>query len=152
MFTPYHCFSILFCCFLIVGCGSPKPYDVWAVVTLDGEPLSGAEVSLLSVRDDAISAIGMTDSEGKVTFKTEEVEGVFSGTYIATVSKIVEERRLSNNEIRALAELGIQYGEKWIELVPEKYARRETSNLKIKVGYWHPKNLTFVLQSEGNSP
>lgn len=141
----------LFCCCLIFGCGSPKPYEVRAVVTLDGKPLDGAVVTFLPVREHAASAFGITDTEGIVTFKTtttgsEAVDGVLPGSYIVIVSKAIEERRLTNNEIRALAESGIRYRPGTIELVPEKYTRRETSHLQTKIGYWHPTELTFDLQ------
>lgn len=139
---------ILFCCCLIFGCGSPRPYDVRAVVTLDGKPFAGAEVSLLSVRDNTVSAFGITNTEGEVTFKTDEIDGVLPDTYIVIISKIIEERRLSNNEIRALAESGIRYHPNMIELIPEKYTRRETSDLNVKVGYWHSKEWTFDLRTE----
>jgi hypothetical protein len=142
---------ILLYCILLFGCGSSKPYSVQAVVTLDDKPLAGAEVSLVPVRENAKSAFGITDEEGKVTFKTEELDGVLSGSYIVTVSKMDTEGVLSNNEIRALAERGIRYRSKMVEFAPEKYTRRETSDLKVKIGYWSSKNLTFPLRSEKSS-
>ena len=143
-------FCLLLCCCLILGCGSPKPYDVRAVVTLNGEPLVGAEVTLISLQRDARakSAFGTTDEEGQVTFKTGDIDGVFSGSYIAVVSQRVEERTLTNNEIRAFAEVGIRYRPSVIELIPERYTRSETSNLRVRVGYWRSKDLMFNLQSE----
>ena len=144
-----HCrFCFLFCCFLIFGCGNPKPYDIRAVVTLDGEPFVEAEVVLLPVRENNASAIGITDREGKVSFTTGEINGVLPGSYIMLISKIVEDKTLTNNEIRALAEVGIRYGPRMIELVPEKYTRRETSDLRVKIGYWYSKELSIDLQSE----
>jgi len=119
---------------------------------LDGEPFVEAEVSLVSSKENTKSASGMTDAEGKVTFRTEEVEGVFPGTYTVIVSKTAEENRLSNNQIRALAEMGIRYEANIIEWAPEKYTRRETSDLKIKVGYWSSKDLIFDLHSDKPSP
>jgi hypothetical protein len=73
---------------------------------------------------------------------------VLPGSYIVVVTKPVEEKRLSNDEIRAFAEIGIRYKSRNIEYVPEKYTRRETSSLRIKVGYWQTKELTFDLWSE----
>jgi len=144
--------SILFGCSLIFGCGSPKPYDIQAVVMLDGKPFVEAEVSLVLRKENTKFAFGMTDAEGKVTFMTEEVEGVFPGTYTVIVSKTAEEKRLSNNEIRALAEVGIRYTANTIELAPEKYIRRETSDLIIKVGYWSSKDLILDLHSDKSTP
>ena len=120
---------------------------VQAVVTLDDKPFAEAKVTLISIRDESLSASGMTDAEGKVTFKTEEVEGVLAGTYIVIVSKTVEEKKLSNSEIRALAEVGIRYRPQMIEFAPKKYTQRETSDLNMKVGYWSSKEFTFDLRS-----
>jgi hypothetical protein len=124
-------------------------YHVQAVVLLDGEPLAWAEVSLISVQEDGKHATGMTDAEGRVTFKTAEVEGVFPDTYIVTVYKTTEESLLSNSEIRALAEVGVRFRPDTISLIPEKYTSRETSDLNVRIGYWHPKELTLNLWSEG---
>jgi hypothetical protein len=139
---------VLFCCCLIFGCGSSKLYDIRAVVTLDDNPLAEAEVVLLSVLTHVPSASGITNTAGEVTFKTNEADGVLSGSYIVTVSKTVDEKRLSNDEIRALAEIGIRYKTQRIELVPEKYTRSETTDLKIKIGYWQPEEWTLNLQSK----
>lgn len=139
---------VLFCCCVLLGCGSSKLYDVRAVVSLDGKPLTEAVVLLLPVRENAASAFGITDTEGQVILKTGEQDGVFPGAYIVVVSKLIEEKQLSNNEIRALAEIGIQYNPGVVELVPSRYSRRETSELRAKIGYWHSKNMTFNLWSE----
>jgi len=147
---PYR-MCILFCCCLLFGCGSPRPYDVRVVITLDGEPLTNAEISLQPIRENAASASGITDMAGEVTFKTGDIDGVFPNSYVVVVSKTIEEKRLSNNEIRALAEAGIRYSSGMVELVPEKYTRCETSDLKMKIGYWSSKDLTFDLWS-GQSP
>ena len=149
---PYMPFCFLFCCCLISGCGGSTPYLLKAVVILDSKPLTEAEVILLPVRENAKSASGITNAEGEVTFKTEGEDGVFAGSYIITVSKIVEERRLTNDEIRALAEVGARYRPQMVELVPEKYTRRDTSDLKVKVGYWQPVELTLELYTEGQVP
>ena len=132
----------------MIGCGSPRPYDVRAVVTLDGNPLAEAEVFLFPVQEKDATAVGVTDTEGNVAFQTADADGVFPGSYIVVVSKIIEEKTLSNNEIRALAESGIRYRPNMIELVPKRYTRRESSDLKATVGYWRSKNWTFDLRSE----
>jgi len=133
---------------LIFGCGSPRPYEIQAVVTLDGEPLAEAEVTLLPVREHAASAFGITDAEGVVVFTTGEIDGVFPGAYVVILSRTAEERRLTNNEIRALAEAGIRYRPNIVEHVPERYTRRETSDLRVRIGYWRSRDLVFDLRSE----
>ena len=141
-------YCLLFCCCLFFGCGGSRLYDVRAVVTLDGEPLTGAEVTLLPERRNAASATGVTDEEGGVTFTTADLEGVFPGSYRAIFSKTIEERRLTNNEVRALTEAGIQYRPNIVEVIPENYTRRETSGLRVQIGYWRDNNLTFDLRTE----
>jgi len=143
---------ILFCCCLLFGCGSPRTYDVQITFTLDGEPLAEAAVALLSVQENGTSAVGITDENGEVVFKATEVDGtstggIATGSYIVTVSKTAEERKLTNNEIRALAEAGIQYSPDIVELIPEKYTRRDTSDLRVRIGYWHSMALTLDLHS-----
>ena len=144
---------ILFCCCLIFGCGSPRTYDVLITVTLDGEPLTEAAVALLPVQENGTSAVGTTDTEGNVAFNMVEVDGIntggiVAGSYIVIVSKTVEERKLTNNEIRALAEAGIQYSPDIVELIPSKYTSRDTSDLRVRIGYWHSTVLTLDLHSE----
>ena len=159
---------LLLCCCLIFGCGSPRTYDVRIVVTLDGEPLEGATVVLLPVRENDASMTGITDMNGEVTFNTDDntdentddnadtadtnVGGIVAGSYIVTVSKTVEERRLTNNEIRALAEAGIRYNPDIVELVPLRYTRRDTSDLRMRIGYWRSNVLTLDLLSEPFAP
>ena len=150
---PIRC-CVLLCCCLMFGCGSPRTYDVQFAVTLDGEPLEEATVVLLPVRDNDGSVTGVTDAEGNVTFNTDEIAGItiVAGSYIVTVSKTAEERRLSNNEIRALAEVGIRYSPDIVELIPSKYTHRDTSTLKVRIGYWHPNVVTLDLRSEPSAP
>jgi len=145
---PCRTFCFLLCCCLIHGCGGSTPYAVKAVITLDDKPLAGAEVKLLPVRKNAPFALGTTTADGEVIFKTEEKKGVFAGSYIVTVSKIIEERRLTNDEIRALAEVGAHYRPQMVEFVPTKYTSRDTSDLHVKVGYWQPAALTLKLYTE----
>ena len=72
----------------ITGCGN-KMVDLKARVTLDGQPLSGAAVTLVSsgeVRNR--SASGTSDEEGRVRFTTFKLDdGVLPGAYKVTVFK-----------------------------------------------------------------
>ena len=132
-------------------------YDVRIVVTLDGEPLAGATVVVVPVWENDTSITGMTDMNGEVTFNTDDnaetnVGGLVAGSYIVTVSKTVEEQRLTNNEIRALAEAGIRYNPDMVELLPLRYTLRETSDLRMRIGYWRSNVLTLHLLSEPSAP
>ena len=76
-----------------VGCGDGL-VDVQATVTLDGEPLDGASISLVS--DDAPknrSAYGTTDAGGRVTFSTFAAnDGVIPGAYKVVVTKAPDDQ------------------------------------------------------------
>ena len=137
----------IFLCCLLLGCGEPGPYDVRVVVMLDDKPLPDAEVTLIPYQGNAPAPFGVTDGDGNVSFKTDDQDGVLPGVYTAVISKEIEEKMLSNNEIRAFAELGIRYHPKMVQLVPEKYTDKKTSGLKVHVGYWYSPDLTFSLRS-----
>ena len=71
-----------------LGCGGDL-VDVRARLTLDGEPLESAAVTLVSTGDVRNrSAYGTTDSEGRVRFSTFKAEdGVLPGAYKVVVTK-----------------------------------------------------------------
>ena len=75
-----------------VGVGSAKYAPVEGVVTLKGEPLDGATVTL---RPEPIDpkreeeSIGTTDANGKFTIKTGKKDGCPVGRYRVAVSKVV---------------------------------------------------------------
>ena len=140
---------LLLCC-LFLGCGNPSPYLVRAIVMLDDKPLTEAEVTLIPYQESSPVPFGITDMQGNVSFTTDDKDGVFPGSYIVVISKEIEEKMLSNNEIRAFAEVGIRYRPKMVQLVPEKYTDSKTSGLKVHVGYWHSPDLTLSLWS--NTP
>jgi hypothetical protein len=88
--------AIMLICFS--GCGEPQPADLPklypAVLTViqDGKPLADATVQLVPQTDSKWSAVGVTDSYGKVEFFTQgKYKGVPEGTYIVLVSKLFTE-------------------------------------------------------------
>ncbi len=69
-----------------VGCGD-ETYDLKARVTLDGQPLEGAAVTLTGTS--TRPATGITDANGNVQFTTfEPSDGVLPGEYTVLVSKM----------------------------------------------------------------
>jgi len=72
-----------------LGCGKGT-VDVRARVTLDGQPLEGAAVTLVGVGDTKNRpATGISDAEGNVRFTTfEPGDGVLPGEYKVLVSKM----------------------------------------------------------------
>lgn len=83
--------------FTILGCGGPKsdmPFaPVEALVLLDGQPVEGATVTLVPVREGAASATGTTDPSGRaklaVLVPGQNVEGEY---YVGVVKSVVATR------------------------------------------------------------
>jgi hypothetical protein len=78
---------------LATGCGGGKPppknVPVSGIVTLDKEPLTSGQVSLLPISEKQSAAslsAGTIDSSGKFTIFTGGKEGAPVGTYKVTVS------------------------------------------------------------------
>lgn len=105
-------FSVFF-----LGCGSnvpkdmPKLYPCSLVITQDGTPLEGANVSLFST-DPAITkwaAGGVTDAAGKVQVQTQgKYPGAAAGEYRVIVSKTsVEKGVIVQEETETTAEKSI---------------------------------------------
>ena len=74
---------------VVAGCGYRRPSltQVRGAVTLDGEPVAGADVLLVPVRPGR-AARGLADEAGNVVFSTyASGDGVIPGSYKAIVSK-----------------------------------------------------------------
>jgi hypothetical protein len=71
------------------GCGKPT-VDIEALVTLDGQPLEGASVTLVSIGEVRNRlAVGITDASGRVRFTTFNADdGALPGEYKVLVSKM----------------------------------------------------------------
>lgn len=129
------------------GCGSgrPKTVPVTGVVTLDGKPVEGANVTFYPdtgqsagtaqpKKTDQVTrpATGTTDKEGKFTLKTfEPGDGALPGKYKVTIIKKEVTGFLADKDglSGGIAPGGIQ--EKWI--IPKKYADPQTSGLTAEV-------------------
>src|SRR5262245_17864253 len=77
---------------LALGCGSQRVVPVSGTVTMDGQPLAGAEISFAPIaKEGAIEAgpgsAGKTDKEGKFTLKTIKGEsGAIPGKHRVAIS------------------------------------------------------------------
>jgi hypothetical protein len=82
-------FSLICAIVLCTGCGRGT-VDFQAQVTLDGQPLEGASVTLVSTGDARNRpATGISDAEGNVDFTTfEPGDGALPGEYKVLVSKM----------------------------------------------------------------
>jgi hypothetical protein len=95
-FRTISAFALVCGTLAIFGCGSKGPtmVQVHGTVTLDGQSVEGATVSLMPKSDSApannsMPASGTTDSAGKFTLYTlKPGDGTIVGSYSVTVSKI----------------------------------------------------------------
>lgn len=72
----------------VTGCGDAM-FDLQAKVTLDGQPLEGASVTLVGIgKQSQRPAVGISDAEGLVQFTTfQPGDGVAPGEYKVVISK-----------------------------------------------------------------
>lgn len=152
----------LACAAGLEGCGSgrPKTVPVTGVVTLDGKPIEGANVTFYPDTGEATGttgqqkksdtasrpATGATDKDGKFTLKTfEPGDGALPGKYkVAIIKKEVTGFLADKDGLSGgIAPEGIK--EKWI--IPPKYADPNKSGLtaEVKVGM---QPLEFKLTSQ----
>jgi hypothetical protein len=136
----FQCLATLF----VLGCGNGM-VDVKARVTLDGKPLDGAAVSLVSAGGSGIrGASGLTDANGEVGFTTfAPNDGVLPGEFKVVVTKTpksVEEEMASydrNNpedmERKAARERAGANAAFTPSLLPRQYLSPDTTPLSCKV-------------------
>jgi hypothetical protein len=121
-------------CLLILqgGCGKPPAdlptvpiHPVSGVVTLDGQPIEGARLSLISLQGQKpgdITPNGISDAEGKFQISTYAVgDGAPDGAYAIIVSW---------PEIRNAGGSEPEYGK---ERLPPKYQQPEKSGFVVTV-------------------
>ena len=90
---------------LLAGCGG-KTVPVEGNVTLDGEPLAGATVMFIPVKEGGQPATGLTDANGKFQLKTgNDKTGALPGEYKVVVS-VAEEMKFSGGDHPDPAEVG----------------------------------------------
>ncbi|MGD9632951.1 MAG: carboxypeptidase-like regulatory domain-containing protein [Pirellulales bacterium] len=128
----------------LLGCGNGM-IDLKAKVTLDGKPLDGAAVTLISSPGSGIrGASGMSDANGDVQFTTfQPGDGVLPGEYKVVVTKTpksIEEEMASydrNNpedmERLAARERGGANAAFTASLLPRHYLSPDTTPLSCKV-------------------
>jgi len=153
----------------LVGCPRGKPglktVAVTGTVTLDGQPVDGASVAFSPKAPDGKAAVGLTDSSGKFTLKTDgTTEGALPGSYTVTVSKTSggsadsaamqpPSGQMSAEETAAMAKKAeeMMRGGGAVEakdLLPAKYKSPATSGLTAEVKKGGENNFTFELLSK----
>lgn len=153
-------FGLLVTCAL-VGCNSdlPKTVPVTGTVTLDGQPLAGATVNLIS-DERSIAAGGVTDDAGNFTLKTtagdQMVEGAVVGTHKVAVTKTTSSGPAVELDLEAQKKVmeqmtlnpAITSDFKVENLVPVKYKNPLQSGLVANVTQEGPNQITLELTSK----
>lgn len=121
------CLAVLAICLILPGCrrGLPVVY-VEGVVTMNGEPIEGANVGFTPVgKPGSMPAAGFTDAKGKFVLSTHTAKfggGATVGDYVVIVSKTI-------------IPPGEEYKDppKVVLVTPAMYQVKETSPLKATV-------------------
>ncbi|MBQ8286393.1 MAG: carboxypeptidase regulatory-like domain-containing protein [Thermoguttaceae bacterium] len=154
------------CCSLVgaglVGCSKARIkglVPVEGVVTLNGEPVSGATVMFAPKKHDPSrpkgSAQAVTDASGKFKMSTlDPGDGVFPGDYYVTVTKDRVEGGLSLEEVKRqhenpeLRDNASEPEQTLIRELPDKYADINSSGLDQTIPAEGNKNLELALEGE----
>jgi hypothetical protein len=142
---------------LCVGCNSKGTVNVKAHLTLDGQPLEGASVTLIGIEGTNLRpATGVSDAAGNVTFTSfEPNDGVLPGEYKVLVSKAPkslqeEYKRMDPNDPEDMARLQAHERSANVpytpSLLPKAYLNASETPLTMKVP---PENqpVEFALDS-----
>ena len=138
--------SVLTAGILLCGCGRssssnrPQPVPASGHVTYKNAPIEGATVSFLG-DGQSQPAIAMTDADGNFVLTTNRAgDGAVPGDHRVTVTKILgsasptASRSLSMDEaVEEWKKNQKPTAPKVLSLVPEKYAKPETSGLQFTV-------------------
>jgi hypothetical protein len=135
---------------LASGCGPdtshlPKTVTASGIVTLDGQPVDGAQVVLVGEGENARGAFGASDASGRFALRAfEEKDGAIPGSYKVQISKTVV-KEISAAEAANLdggAPLRYEYG------VPPKYTGFKTSGLTAVIPESGTTDLKFEMSSK----
>ena len=155
----------LACCAALLvstGCGGAPQLDgldnYSGVITLDGEPLAGASITLVPTTVGPRGAGAMSDDKGKFVFQTLQAgDGVAPGEYKVTVTKTHWEDAYTEEEQKILNESG---GKRHAEVfpdrpeptavsdIPEYYNSADMSGLTLSLPEGGAKDLKIELSSE----
>jgi hypothetical protein len=109
---------------LLVGCSGSNSATVSGTVTLDNQPLPGANVSFYPADEKNAPAYGQTDAQGRYSLSTGADTGLAPGQYIAVVVATKEPPQpydATGAEIPP------------IPITPAKYGDATKSDLRIEV-------------------
>lgn len=133
------------------GCGPsyPETVPVNGVVTLDGQPVEGAAVLLMStVPGSGNAARGVTNADGTFALTTfKEADGARPGNYKVIVKKTDLKNQGQANEALVESSLGAQPVQA-VEMLPEKYGMLQTTPFDVEVAPDMELPLKLELTSE----
>ena len=115
---------IVSCLLFASGCSNSNAASVSGTVTLDGQPLAGANVSFYPDGGSGAPANGQTDAQGRYSLSTGTDVGLAPGKYVAVVVATKEPPQpydATGAEIPP------------IPITPAKYADTAKSDLKVDV-------------------
>jgi hypothetical protein len=155
----------LVCCAALlasIGCGGAPQLEglekYSGVITLDGEPLDGASITLVPTTIGPRGAGAMSDEKGKFVFQTLQAgDGVAPGEYKVTVSKSHWEDAYTEEEEKIFAEAGGKSHDEVfpgrpeptaVSDIPEYYKNADTSGLTLSLPEGGAKDLKIELSSE----
>ena len=150
-------FSLLFFVGLLAllsGCGPKGPAInyVEGVVTLDGEPVDGANVSFAPKQmgapggiDGTLLAGGRTDTNGKYTLSTTIGSAIGGGTTIGEYDVTIVKKRLTNTFTGPGQMVGRP---NYAYDVPRAFENAETSKITVEV-VKGKNTINFALSSDG---
>jgi hypothetical protein len=133
---------------------------VSGTVTLDGQPVEGANVAFAPKGEGGRAATGITDAEGKFTLTTLEAgDGAMPGSYGVTVTKksggsagFVDPRdqggEMTPEQMKAVMEAAEGGAQKSKDELPAKYASADTSGLTADVSDSGGNDFTLELTSK----
>jgi len=134
-----HCFFILTLVLTTTGCGKSVEVagpEATGYVTLDGSPLTHGDLKFYPVGEGS-SAQASLDREGKFRVNTAaSATGIAPGEYKVTVESWADSEGDEENE-----------GEP-TSLIPSKYTKERTTDLRITVTDKGPNDFKLALTSE----
>lgn len=140
--------SLLFV-FAVVSCGPstghlPKTVPASGVVTLDGNPVEGAQVVIVPAAEGPTGATAVTDASGRFSLRAyPEKDGAIPGEYKVQVSKTVEVRLTGKaGSLDGGDPVRFDYG------VPAKYTDTKLSGLTVTIPDSGNKNINLTLSSK----
>lgn len=137
--------------FVSTGCGGAPQLDglenYSGVITLDGEPLADASITLIPTTVGPRGAGAMSDAKGKFNFQTLQAgDGVAPGEYKVTVTKTHMENEYTEEEQKIMNESG---GKRHADVFPDRPEPTSVSDIPEYYGVADMSGLTLSLPEGG---